>query len=429
LEIVRMNKREDAIRGAGHLPRNVWILSWVAFFNDTATEMSYWLLPQFLIRVLGAGPMAFGLIEGAAETVSSVGRLLSGWFSDRLRRRKPLVAAGYTLANIVKPLLAVASSWGQVFWIRFFDRGAKGVRGAPRDALIADSVTQAHRGAAFGLRQAMDTAGAVLGPLCALALLPLFAGNVRKVFWLAAVPGAVCVLLVWFGVSEVRPAEHAIREPASLGSASFQGAEQERGQTGRAPCHAPWLEPVRESPLHHLTRNRSLVVMLLAVGLFSLGNSADLFLILRAQNLGVHPALAPGLGLLFNLVYTSLSWPAGKLSDRISRRTLVVSGYFTYAAVYLGFSLARGPQFVWFLFAVYGMYYAMTEGVLRAWIADLVASSSRGSAFGVFNWLVGMAALPASLLAGWLWRYYSPAAPFFISALLSSAAAILLLLA
>jgi MFS family permease len=369
----------------------------VAFFNDTATEMGYWLLPQFLVGVLGASPMTFGLIEGAAETVSSFGRLLSGWLSDRLRRRKPLVAAGYTVANIVKPWLAVAASWGQVFWVRFTDRAAKGFRGAPRDALIADSVPQAQRGAAFGLRQAMDTAGAVLGPLGALALLPLFSGDVRKVFWLATIPGAVCILLVWFGVSEVRPAEHV-------------GA-------------------VREPPLHPVNWNKSLVIILIAVGLFSLGNSSDLFLILRAQNLGVRAALAPGLGLLFNLVYTSLSWPAGKLSDQIPRRALVVLGYLIYGAVYLGFSLVRGPQFVWFLFAVYGMYYAMTEGVIRAWIADLVPSSSRGSVFGVFNWLVGVAALPASLVAGWLWRHYSPPAPFFVSALLSFSAAILLWLA
>jgi MFS family permease len=398
---VLSGKREDREESAGRLPRTVWVLSWVAFFNDTATEMSYWLLPQFLVGVLGAGPMVFGLIEGAAETVSSFGRLLSGWLSDRLRRRKPLVAAGYTVANIVKPFLALATSWGQVFCIRFTDRAAKGFRGAPRDALLADSVSPAHRGAAFGLRQAMDTAGAVLGPLSALALLPLFSGDVRKVFWLATIPGAVCILMVWLGVSEVRPAEV--------------------GAHGQAPLHL--------GPAGTASWNKSLVVMLVAVGLFSLGNSSDLFLILRAQNLGVRATLAPGLGLLFNLVYTSLSWPAGRLSDRIPRRTLVILGYFAYAAVYLGFSLARGPQFVWFLFAAYGMYYAMTEGVLRAWIADLVPSASRGSAFGAFNWLVGVAALPASLLAGWLWRHYSPRAPFLISSLLSFAAAILLSLA
>lgn len=395
----------------GRLPRNVWMLSWVSFFNDTSTEMSYWLLPQFLVGVLRAGPMVFGLIEGAAETVSSFARLLSGWLSDRLRKRKPLVGAGYTVANAVKPWLAVATSWGQVFWIRFADRAAKGFRGAPRDALLADSVSPAHRGAAFGLRQAMDTAGAVLGPLAALALLPLFSGNVRKVFWMAAIPGVVAILLVWCGVSEIRPAQAGGHSDTTL----YPGPS-DAGVHGHAPPH-------------RVNWNRSLVVMLLAVGLFSLGNSSDLFLILRAQNLGVRPTLAPGLGLLFNLVYTSLSWPAGKFSDQIPRRALVVLGYFIYAAVYLGFSLVRGPQLVWFLFAAYGTYYAMTEGVLRAWIADLVPSSSRGSVYGVFNWLTGVAAFPASLLAGWLWRHYSPAAPFFISAVLSFSAAVLLLLA
>jgi len=169
--------------------------------------------------------------------------------------------------------------------------------------------------------------------------------------------------------------------------------------------------------------------MLAAVGLFSLGNSSDLFLILRAQNLGIRAALAPALGLLFNLVYTSLSWPAGKLSDRVSRRVLVAVGYFIYAAVYLGFSLSRGPHLIWILFAVYGMYYALTEGVLRAWIADLVPSASRGSVYGVFNWLAGVAAFPASLAAGWLWRYFSPSTPFFLSAVLSLIAAVILLFA
>ena len=463
--MIRTNKP-----GEGRLPRNVWVLCWVSFFNDTATEMSYWLLPQFLAGVLGAGPTVFGLIEGAAETVSSFARLLSGWLSDRLRKRKPLVGAGYTLANAVKPLLAVATSWGQVFCIRFADRAAKGFRGAPRDALLADSVSPDHRGAAFGLRQAMDTAGAVLGPLAALALLPLFSGSVRKVFWLAAIPGAVCVLLVWLGVSEVRPADvpgipYQRRKDGALAppvrghrdyplsrgpdSPSANGLSGPRDSKEGEAASAAGLKPRpsgslaqteergRESrirprghvPLHHVNWNRSLVVMLVAVGLFSLGNSSDLFLILRAQNLGVRAALAPGLGLLFNLVYTSLSWPAGKLSDRIPRRTFVVLGYFVYAAVYLGFSVAPGPQFVWVLFGVYGMYYAMTEGVLRAWIADLVPSSSRGFVFGMFNWVAGVAAFPASLLAGWLWRHYSPAAPFFISAILSFVAATMLLLA
>ena len=330
-----------------HLPRNVWILSWVAFLNDTSTEMSYWLLPQFLVTVLGAPPMAFGLIEGAAETIASFSRLLSGWLSDFLGRRKPLTAAGYTLANIVKPLLAIAHTWRQVFWIRFGDRAAKGFRGAPRDALIADSVDPAHRGAAFGLRQAMDTAGAIVGPLSAILFLRLFSGNIRDVFWMATIPGVLCIFMVWFAVKEVRrPARTTAPSPHSEVS------------SGRFP-------------------RGKLLLILAAVGIFSLGNSSDLFLILRAQNLGMGAWTAPALGLLFNVVYAALSWPAGKLSDRVPRRWLVVAGYLVYSAVYAGFALLRSPQLVWFLFAIYGTYYALTEGVMKAWVADLAPADSR----------------------------------------------------
>jgi MFS family permease len=361
--------------------------------------MSYWLLPQFLVTALGAPPMAFGFIEGAAETIASFSRLLSGWLSDSLGRRKPLAAAGYTLANMVKPLLAVTHSWKQVFWIRFTDRAAKGFRAAPRDALMADSVDPAHRGAGFGLRQAMDTAGAIVGPLSAIVFLKLFAGQIRDVFWMAAIPGLASILLAWFAVKEVRRAANA---------AAYSTRPAERAS--RFP------------------RGR-LYLILSAVGLFSLGNSSDLFLILRAQNLGMRAWTAPALGLLFNVVYAALSWPAGKLSDRVPRRWLIVTGYGIYAAVYAGFALLRSPQLVWFLFAIYGTYYALTEGVIKAWIADLAPADSRASVFGVFNWVVGFAAFPASFLAGWIWQRYSPAAPFALSSILAFAAGVLLLFA
>ena len=378
------------------LPRNVWMLAWVAFLNDTSTEMSYWLLPQFLVVVLGAPPMAFGLIEGAAESVASFSRLLSGWLSDFVGRRKPLVAAGYTLANVVKPLLALSQSWRQVFAIRFTDRAAKGFRGAPRDALMADSLDPAQRGAGFGLRQAMDTAGAIAGPLSAVLLLRLFSGRVRDVFWVAAIPGAACAVLAWFGVKEAR-----------------------RADTSRA------------HPSDHRTMPRVLTgklrLIFAAVALFSLGNSSDLFLVLRAQNLGMKAWAAPALGILFNVVYAGLSWPAGKLADRRARRPLIVSGYLIYAAVYAGFAWIRAATPVWFLFGAYGIYYALTEGVMKAWIADLAPAESRASAYGIFSWITGIAAFPASLAAGWLWQHYSPAAPFAFSSVFALAAALLLL--
>jgi MFS family permease len=417
------------------LPRNVWVLAWVALFNDAATEMSYWLLPQFLARVLGAGPAAFGLIEGAAETVSSFGRLLSGYFSDRWRRRKPLVAVGYTVANLAKPLLAVARSWPQVFWIRFADRAAKGVRDAPRDALIADSVSVLQRGAAFGMRQAMDSAGAIIGPLSALALLPLFSGNVRSVFWMATVPGAVTILLAWLAVREIRPESRPAACPPRQAQSPNGAGPPARGPraAGRSDsdrARAGAAVQVSGSPVTwHLTPETWLI--LCAVTLFSLGNSSDLFLVLRAQNLGIRASLAPALGFVFNLVYTVLSWPAGKLADRIPRRWLVVLGYGVYAGVYGGFAWLRQPAgwWVWALFATYGIYYALTEGVLKAWIADFVPSAARGSVYGLLNWIVGVTAFPASLLAGWLWQHYSPATPFAASSILALSAALLLLFA
>jgi len=383
---------------AAGLTRNVWAMGGVSLFNDTSTEMTYWLLPHFMVSVLGASPLSFGLMEGAAETLASVGRVVSGFAADRLRRRKPLAAGGYTLANAVKPLLAVAQSWYQVFWIRVVDRAAKGLRAAPRDALLADSVPASQRGAAFGFRQSMDSAGAVLGPLAAFLLLPAFGGNVRSVFWVAAIPGLVSVLLAWFAVREIRPA--------------------------RAPAAETW-PGVREV---FRAGSRKLLVILVAAAVFSLGNSSDLFLILRAQNLGVATLWVPVLGLVFNLSYTVLSWPAGRLSDRIPRHRLMVVGYLVYAAVYWGFARGGSQRLVWLLFVFYGMYYALTEGVLKAWIADLVPSSLRASVFGIFSWVVGLVAFPASLLAGWLWQLYSPAVPFYFASGLSVLAAFLLLL-
>lgn len=382
--------------GAG-LTRNVWAMGGVSLFNDTSSEMIYWLLPQFMVSVLGASPISFGLMEGAAETVASLGRVVSGLVADRLGRRKPLAAAGYTLANVVKPLLAVAQSWSQVFWIRVVDRAAKGFRAAPRDALLADSVPPARRGAAFGFRQAMDSAGAVLGPLAAFLLLPVFHGKVRSVFWVAALPGLISILLAWFAVREIRPVWSSRVETAPGVKEAFRA------------------------------RNGRLLVILVAVTIFSLGNSSDLFLILRAQNLGVAALWVPALGLVFNLSYTALSWPAGRLSDRIPRRRLIVTGYLVYAAVYWGFARGGSQRLVWLLFIFYGMYYAMTEGVLKAWIADLVPSTLRASVFGIFSWMVGMVAFPASLLAGWLWQRYSPAVPFYFASVLSLLAALLLL--
>ncbi|HEV2423383.1 MAG TPA: MFS transporter [Terriglobia bacterium] len=393
-------------RALVNLPRNVRVLGLVALCNDAASEAAYWLLPQFLVSVLGAGTMAFGLIEGAAESASSFIRLFSGFFSDRLRRRKPLAAAGYTLANLAKPLLAISTSWQQVFWIRLADRGSKGLRAPARDALIADSVSAGRRGAAFGFHQAMDTAGAILGPLSAALLVLGLQAKARTVFWLAGIPGLATILLAWFAVREIRPPEHTTL-PKSESRAASGGSARAAAGLGE-----------------HRGR---LTLMFVALGVFALGNSSDLFLVLRAENLGVRAAFAPLLGLVFNAVYTSLSWPLGSLSDRAPRRWLVVAGYFVYAAVYLAFALARHAWMAWAAFPVYGLYYALTESVTRAWIADLAPERARASAYGIFNWVTAAGALPASLLAGWLWRAYTPGVPFAAGAALAALAAVLLI--
>jgi MFS family permease len=390
-----------------HLPRNVQMLGLVALCNDAASEAAYWLLPQFLVSTLGAGTMAFGLIEGAAESASSFIRLFSGFFSDRLRRRKPLAAFGYTLANAAKPLLAISTSWRQVFWIRLTDRGSKGLRAPARDALIADSVPAGQRGAAFGFHQAMDTAGAIVGPLSAALFVLVLHASARTVFWLAGIPGLITILLAWFAVKEIRPDGGAKPSKAGAGSADAGSGLAMAGFGGH--------------------RGR-LVLMFIALGVFALGNSSDLFLVLRAEKLGVRAAFAPLLGLTFNTVYTSLSWPLGSLSDRAPRRWLVIGGYLVYAAVYLAFALGRHAWIAWVAFPVYGLYYAMTEGVMKAWVADLAPQRSRASVYGVFNWVTAAGALPASLLAGWLWRTYTPSAPFALGAALAAAAAFLLLM-
>jgi MFS family permease len=390
-----------------NLPRNVQVLGLVALCNDAASEAAYWLLPQFLVGVLGAGTMAFGLIEGAAESAASFIRLFSGFFSDRLRRRKPLAAAGYTLANLAKPLLALSTSWRQVFWIRLTDRGSKGFRTPARDALIADSVDAARRGAAFGFHQAMDTAGAIIGPLSAAIFVLALHASPRTVFWLAGIPGLITILLAWFAVRETRPHGGANSSKPDA-STLTSGAEPAGGRLGE--------------------HRRRLILIFIALAVFALGNSSDLFLVLRAENLGVRAAFAPLLGLAFNAVYTSLSWPLGALSDRAPRSWLVAGGYLVYAAVYLAFALARRAWIAWAGFPLYGLYYALTEGVMKAWIADLAPQRVRASAYGVFNWVTAVAALPASLLAGWLWRAYSPGAPFAAGAALAALAAFFLLL-
>jgi MFS family permease len=379
-------------------PRNIYVFGITSFLNDTASEMAYWVLPAFLAS-LGAGPAQLGLIEGIAESVASFAKLFSGYLTDRIQRRKPVVVAGYFLANAVKPLLAIVTAWPQILLIRFTDRLAKGVRGAPRDVMVAESVPKNRLGAAYGLIQSMDSAGAIAGPLTALVLLAHY--GIRSAFWAAAIPGALCVLVALVGIREIRRPQ---RKP--------DGASKKD-----SPAVSTWAKDV------NVKLPASFYFVLIAVTLFSIGNSSDMFLVLRAQNVGIPVALAPLLGLVFNITYTLASWPAGWFSDHVSRRLVGSAGYVIFAAVYFVFGRAPSTLAIWIAMAVYGFYYALTQPVLKALVVETVGENVRGRALGIYFFVTSVATLAASLITGELWKHYGAGIPFYFSAAMALAAA------
>jgi len=394
--------------------RNLYSFGITSFFNDTASEMAYWVLPAFLIS-LGAGPEQLGLIEGVAESVASFAKLFSGYLTDRIDRRKPLVIAGYFVANAVKPLIAAVTSWVHILLIRFTDRLAKGVRGAPRDVMVAESVGKQHLGSAYGMIQSMDSAGAIAGPLIALVLLARF--GTRTVFLAAAVPGALAVLVAIFGIRETR------------GPSSETGAratEQQSTATIAENRTAQGAVPTRAFP-GRVVLPSAFYMVLAAVTLFSLGNSSDMFLVMRAENVGTSVSLAPLLGLVFNVTYTLGSWPAGWFSDRFSRRWIAAAGYLIFAGVYFVFGRAPSTLAIWITMAVYGVYYALSQPVLKALVVDTVTPDTRGRALGIYFFATSVATLGASLITGELWKRYGASVPFYLSAGLAVLSAALLL--
>jgi MFS family permease len=372
--------------------RNVFVAGLVSFFMDVSSEMVYPLVPLFLANVLGVNKSVIGLIEGIAESTASLLKVFSGWFSDRIGNRKWLMAAGYGISTFSRPIVALATGWHHVMGSRFMDRFGKGVRTAPRDAIIAESTDKAFLGRAFSFHRSMDTMGAVVGPALAFFFLGIFLNDYRKVFWLSMIPGAIAVLLIIFFISEKKKVSivHAERPKLTL-------------------KHFDW-------------RFKYFVAI---ATLFAIGNSSDVFLILRAQQIGISTVMIPMVYLLFNLIYSLSAIPAGIEADRFGRKRVILLGFVLFAFIYYGFAIARDTSAIWVLFSFYGLFMGLSEGIQKAFLATIIPSEFKATAFGVYNTAVGFAMLPASLIGGWLWDNISPSATFYFGSITASLSAVL----
>jgi MFS family permease len=385
------------------LPRNVWAVSLTSFFMDISSEMVINLLPLFLSSVLGIKTNIIGLIEGIAEATASLLKVFSGWLSDKLRARKWLAVAGYGISTLAKPFFYWANSWGAIAGVRWADRVGKGVRTAPRDALVADSIEERHRGLAFGLHRAADTGGAVLGLIIALLVVwtaqagggDLKERTFRTIVLISLIPAALAVLSLAIGARDV-----LVTRQRELPRFAFKSL------------------------------GKPFMAFTVIVGIFDLGNSSDAFLVLRAQERGLSVVGVLAMLITFNLIYTLISTPAGALSDRIGRRKIIVVGWLVYAAIYLGFALAGKGWHVWVLYAIYGLYYGLAYGTTKAMVADIVAAEVRGTAYGTYNAVLGVLDFPASLIAGILWHGVGrwvglgAAAPFYFGAAMAFIASV-----
>jgi MFS family permease len=373
---------------------NVFFLGIVSLLTDISSELIFTLVPLFLSNVLGTATTVIGLVGGLSDSIEGILKIFSGWFSDKIRRHKLLAVIGYGLSTIAKPLMYLASSWGAVLSIRLTDRVGKGIRTSPRDALIAESVSARERGRGFGLHRAMDTTGAFLGLALAAVIIYAVQGggrllSLQSYHWLVlagTIPAVLAVIMLLLFVREKRhPADNSTQR--SLPPAGLKCGFDTRFK-----------------------------IFLIIMAVFTLGNSSDFFVILRAQNLEVPLIQIIIMLALFNVTYALTSLPMGILSDKVGRRRVMVLGWLVYGLVYLGFALASSLWQMWLLFALYGVYYGMVEGVARAFVADLVPEQRRGTAYGLFNGVLSLVLLPASLMAGWLWDVLNPSAPFFLGA-------------
>lgn len=370
-----------------------------SFLTDAGSEMIHPILPIFLSSVLGVNKAFIGLIEGIAEATASLLKVVSGWLSDKLDSRKEIIVFGYGLSTITKPLLAISTSGWHVLTIRFFDRLGKGLRGAPRDALISGSCKDCDLGRSFGFHRAMDSAGAIAGPVLLLILMPIFHNDFRSIFLISSIPATLAVIVLIFFVREKKQAkDQDIKKPQDTIS-------------GKTPL------------------KKSFIVFLAIFAIFTLGNSSDAFLILRAQDFNIGIALIPLLWMVFNSVYTFSCVPAGRISDILGRKNVLVFGLAVYSIVYFGFGFSNSAWQIWALFAMYGVYYGMTEGVSRAYIAEMIPQKNRGTAYGIYGTTIGIASFFASIVMGAIWQTLGATVAFSFGGILSAIAAALLIVA
>jgi MFS family permease len=373
--------------------RNVFSTGLVSFFMDASSEMIYPLVPIFLSTILGVNTTVIGLIEGVAESTASVLKAFSGWFSDRIQKRKVLMLFGYGISTMSRPLVAMSTVWGHVLAFRFVDRFGKGIRGAPRDAIIAESTPQMELGRSFGFHRGMDTLGAVVGPAIAFFLLAVFKDNFRLVFWFSMIPGLIAVAIIVFFIKDTGGAGRRVKIEVSLKDFKWR-----------------------------------YIAFVSVVTLFSIGNSSDVFLILRATDIGINKVHVPLLYLSFNLTYSLVSFPAGIISDRIGRRRVILTGFLLFGIIYWGFARSTEVWHIWVLFQAYGVFMGITEGIHRAYLGALVPENLKATGYGIFHTCVGLAVLPASIIAGYLWDTYGPHATFYFGTITAFSSAILFLI-
>ena len=374
------------------LGKNVFFTGLVSFFMDVSSEMIYPLVPLFLANVLGVNKSMIGLIEGTAESTASLLKVFSGWFSDRIGQRKNLMLAGYAISTLSRPIIAMAGVWQQVLASRFVDRLGKGIRTAPRDAIIAESTETTHLARAFSFHRSMDTMGAVVGPAIALLLLQHHNNDYKMVFWLSMIPGVIAVFII---VAFIKEKTRAAVASAVRPRLFFK--------------HFDW----------------KIKFFIVIATLFALGNSSDAFLILRAEQVGIHAVMIPAVYLMFNLIYALSSIPAGMAADKYGKKRIILLGFVLFAGLYYGFAIAENSTAIWVLFAIYGLFMGLTEGIQKAFLATIIPPDFKATAFGVYATAVGLATLPASLIGGMLWDRVSPAATFYFGAATAALSAIL----